>query len=90
MRRWIPGCLAGLLVLAGCGARQDAVTEIAPGVLGLRVTGGSLAAATECTAPGCLDNRLAYAARLSVSSCQAARIWAGLRWPFFSSSHSAL
>ena len=43
-----------------------------------------------CTAPGFLDNRLAYAARLKVSSCQAARIWAGLRWPFFSISHAAL
>jgi transposase len=43
-----------------------------------------------CTAPGCLDNRLRYAARLKVSSCQAARIWAGLRYPFFSISHSAL
>src|SRR4051794_10902737 len=45
---------------------------------------------TVCTAPGCLDNRLRYAARLKVSSCQAARIWAGLRYPFFSTSHSAL
>jgi transposase-like protein len=44
----------------------------------------------DCTAPGCLDNRLRYAARLKVSSCQAARIWAGLRYPFFSTSHSAL
>src|SRR3954467_13667387 len=43
-----------------------------------------------CTAPGCLDNRLRYAARLKVSSCQATRIWAGLRYPFFSISHSAL
>jgi cytosine/adenosine deaminase-related metal-dependent hydrolase len=43
-----------------------------------------------CTAPGCLDNRLRYAARLKVSSCQVARIWAGLRYPFFSTSHSAL
>src|SRR4051812_25997552 len=43
-----------------------------------------------CTAPGCLDNRLRYAARLMVSSCQATRIWAGLRYPFFSISHSAL
>ena len=32
-----------------------------------------------CTAPGCLDNRLRYAARLKVSSCQVARIAAGLR-----------
>src|SRR4051812_26598382 len=32
-----------------------------------------------CTAPGCLDNRLRYAARLKVSSCQATRIRAGLR-----------
>jgi hypothetical protein len=32
-----------------------------------------------CTAPGCLDNRLRYAARLKVSSCQTARISAGLR-----------
>jgi hypothetical protein len=30
--------------------------------------------ATRCTAPGCLDNRLRYAARLKVSSCQATRI----------------
>ena len=46
--------------------------------------------ALECTAPGCLDNRLRYAARLKVSPCLTARIWAGLRWPFFSISHSAL
>ncbi len=46
--------------------------------------------AEECTAPDCLDNRLRYAARLKASSCQAARIWAGLRYPFFSMSHSAL
>jgi len=45
---------------------------------------------TRCTAPDCLDNRLRYAARLKASSCQAARIWAGLRYPFFSMSHSAL
>src|SRR4051794_25205174 len=43
-----------------------------------------------CTAPGYLDNKLRYAARLKVSSCQAARIWAGLRYSFFSTSHSAL
>jgi tripartite-type tricarboxylate transporter receptor subunit TctC len=43
-----------------------------------------------CTAPGSLDNGLAYAARLKVSSCQAVRMSAGLRWPFFSISHSAL
>jgi len=43
-----------------------------------------------CTAPGCLDNGLRYAARLKVSSCQTPRMWAGLRWPFFSISHSAL
>ena len=43
-----------------------------------------------CTAPGSLDNRLSYAARLRVWSCQAARMSLGLRWPFFSISHSAL
>ena len=43
-----------------------------------------------CTAPGSLDNSLSYAARLKVCSCQAARIASGLRWPFFSISHSAL
>ena len=43
-----------------------------------------------CTAPGTLDNRLPYAARLKVCSCQAARMALGLRWPFFSISHSAL
>ncbi len=32
-----------------------------------------------CTAPGCLDNRLAFAARLKVCSCQVARMSAGLR-----------
>ena len=45
---------------------------------------------SSCTAPGCLDNRLRYAACLKLSSCQVARIWAGLRYPFFSISHSAL
>jgi hypothetical protein len=45
---------------------------------------------SQCTAPGSLDNGLAYAARLKVSSCQAIRMSAGLRWPFFSISHSAL
>ena len=44
----------------------------------------------KCIAPGSLDNGLDYAARLKVSSCQAARMSAGLRWPFFSISHSAL
>ncbi len=43
-----------------------------------------------CTAPGFLDNRFSYAARLKVWSCQAARMASGLRWPFFSISHSAL
>ena len=43
-----------------------------------------------CTAPGSLDKRLAYAARLKDWSCQAARASLGLRWPFFSISHSAL
>ena len=37
-----------------------------------------------CTAPGSLDKRLAYAARLKGWSCQAARASSGLRWPFFS------
>jgi transposase len=49
------------------------------------ITGG-----TVCTAPGSLDNRLSYAARLKVCSFQAARMASGLRWPFFSISHSAL
>ena len=45
---------------------------------------------TDCIAPGSLDKWLSYAARLKVCSCQAARIASGLRWPFFSISHSAL
>jgi hypothetical protein len=45
---------------------------------------------TPCTAPGSLDKWLAYAARLRVCSYQAARVASGLRWPFFSISHSAL
>ena len=45
---------------------------------------------SHCTAPGSLDNRLSYAARLKVWSCQAARMASGLRCPFFSISHSAL
>ncbi len=45
---------------------------------------------TECTAPGSLDNGLAYAACLKVCPCQAVRMSAGLRWPFFSINHSAL
>jgi hypothetical protein len=43
-----------------------------------------------CTAPGSLDNRLRYAACLKVCSSHAARASSGLRWPFFSISHSAL
>ena len=54
------------------------------------LAGGSDASNTNCTAPGSLDNRLSYAARLRVWSCQAARMSLGLRWPFFSMSHSAL
>jgi hypothetical protein len=46
--------------------------------------------AQECTAPGSLDNRLRYAACLKVCSSHAARASSGLRWPFFSISHSAL
>src|SRR3712207_641656 len=49
-----------------------------------------LAAHGACTAPGALDNGLSYAARLKACSCQAARMSVGLRWPFFSISHSAL
>ena len=44
----------------------------------------------QCTALGSLDNRLPYAARLKVCSSHAARASSGLRWPFFSISHSAL
>jgi hypothetical protein len=40
---------------------------------------GRAAHTARCIAPGCLDNRLRYAARLKVSSCQVARIAAGLR-----------
>ncbi len=43
-----------------------------------------------CTAPGFLDNRFHHAARLTVWSCQGARMASGLRCPFFSISHSAL
>ena len=43
-----------------------------------------------CTAPGFLDNRYRYAARLAVSLFHAARISSGLRWPFFSISQAAL
>jgi hypothetical protein len=43
-----------------------------------------------CTAPGFLDNRLCYAARLRLCSRQAERVSSGLRWPFFSISHAAL
>ena len=43
-----------------------------------------------CIAPGSLDNGLRYAARLKVCSSHAARASSGLRWPFFSISHSAL
>ncbi len=56
----------------------------APGV------GPVVALTYRCTAPGSLDKRLPYAARLRVWSCQAARMSLGLRWPFFSISHSAL
>jgi hypothetical protein len=53
-------------------------------------TYAEVAFAKLCTAPGSLDKWLAYAARLSVCSFQAARAASGLRWPFFSISHSAL
>ena len=43
-----------------------------------------------CTAPGSLDNGLRYAVCLKVCSSHAARASSGLRWPFFSISHSAL
>jgi D-lactate dehydrogenase len=53
-------------------------------------TAGVIGTGKICTAPGSLDNSLSYAAHLKVCSCQAARIASGLRWPFFSISHSAL
>ena len=56
----------------------------------LTLAGWTSARIGECTAPGSLDNRLRYAARLKVCSCDAARMPSGLRWPFFSISHSAL
>ncbi len=43
-----------------------------------------------CTAPGFLDNRFHYAARLKVWSCQAARMPLRPRWLFISISHSAV
>jgi hypothetical protein len=43
-----------------------------------------------CTAPGSLDTREHYAARLRLVSRWAARASRGLRKPFFSISHSAL
>ena len=43
-----------------------------------------------CTAPGSLDNRLRYAARLKDCSSHVWRMLSGLRCPFFSISHSAL
>ncbi len=42
------------------------------------------------TAPGSLDIGLRYAACLKVCSSHAARASSGLRWLFFSISHSAL
>ncbi len=66
--------------------QRHRVTNWAEYDAGLRAR-GSL---TVCTAPGSLDNSSSYAARLKVCSCQAARIASGLRWPFFSISHSAL
>jgi uncharacterized LabA/DUF88 family protein len=54
---------------------------------GVRVT---VVSTIRCTAPGFLDKWLSYAARLKVCSFQAARMASGLRWPFFSISHSAL
>ena len=56
--------------------------------LGAMVRAGKNSA--QCSAPGSLDKRLAYAARLKDWSCQATRASLGLRWPFFSISHSAL
>ena len=43
------------------------------------MTIGVLIGISLCTAPGSLDNRVFYAACLKVSSCQAARMSAGLR-----------
>ena len=43
-----------------------------------------------CTAPGFLDNRFYYAARVKVWSCQAARMPLRPRWLFISISHSAV
>ena len=57
-----------------------------------KVSAGSVEAdqVIHCIAPGSLDNRLRYAARLKVWSSHASRLSSGLRWPFFSISHSAL
>ena len=71
----------GIPVAITCAAAALALTAL--GV-------GRVALVNPCTAPGSLDNRLSYAARLRVWSCQAARMSSGLRWPFFSMSHSAL
>src|SRR3954453_19216538 len=57
----------------------DAVLEIAAAHQLLKAGGRQRTDATQCIAPGCLDNRLGYAACLKVSCGQAARIWAGLR-----------
>ena len=79
---------ATIMVDAGDLNRFESARQFM-GYLGL-VPGERSTGNTVCTAPGSLDKWLAYAARLKVCSFQAAGIASGLRWPFFSISHSAL
>ena len=78
--------MSGRCLMGFVWRRPDRTTACACLPLSVRKRGRR----TGCTAPGSLDNRLPYAARLKVCSSHAARASSGLRWPFFSSSHSAL
>ncbi len=88
---WLPGLPSPLWVVgvAAAAAEEEVLFRgFCNGPLVVKLQSASRC--RFCTAPGSLDTSLSYAARLRVCSCQAARIASGLRWPFFSISHSAL
>ena len=89
-----PERIAGLLLCEATSIDPAPFAALAPRMTLVAGDGGISARVADTAAaqlaPGSLDNGLRYAARLKVCSSQAARASSGLRWPFFSISHSAL
>src|SRR3712207_1766186 len=89
-RRFVENLWARLKEWRAVATRYEKTARSFLGVLCIATTADWLKVARLCIGPGFLGNPFHYAARLRVWSCQVTRMSLGLRWPFFSISHSAL